>query len=90
MNDLGETSSNCNMDSSSMTSIIEEELVQDNANLIHVPRPGPVMKMRIVDNAIGLSPMSEITFLVSDNLVLTDSSVSTPTTAKGRSRFNGE
>ena len=95
MNDLSEILSNSNMDTSSMTAIIEEELIEEelieeDTNLSSVLPSGPVSNMKIVDNMIVLSPMSEITLRVSDQLVLNDNDVSTPTTAKARSRFDGE
>lgn len=79
------------MDSSSITLNAEGDLKDDSdANLNYVIPPGPLTNMRVLSNAIGLSPMSEIAFLVSDNMVLNSNSGSTPVTAKARSRFNGE
>lgn len=91
MSDLSKTSSHCNMDSFSITLNAEGDMIDDgDANLSCVLPSGPLTNVRVLNNAIGLSPMSEIALLVSDNLVLNSNSGSTPVTAKARSRFNGE
>lgn len=90
MSDLRKISSNCNMDTTSMTAIAEEEMIEDDMNLSYAIPSGPVTNTRAQNNAVGLSPMSEIALRVSDHLVLNRSTVTTPVTAKARSRFNGE
>lgn len=91
MSDLSEISSNCNMDTSTITLKAEEDMIADDvANLSYAIAAGPVKNIRVHNNAIGLSPMSEIAFLVSDNLVLNSNGGSTPVTAKAKSRYNGE
>ncbi|CAO1441970.1 unnamed protein product [Diamesa tonsa] len=72
------------MDTSTITSKAEGGMREDS---IYAIPPGPLRNIRALNNAIGLSPMSEIAFLVSDNLVLNNNGGSTPVTAKAKPRF---